>query len=274
MSSVIKSNAHTHTDRVDGKSTAREQIESALSLGFVSLGFTEHAEEPWCGLTPESAEAYIDEINALKAEYAGKLRIWLGIERGRLSTDNRRERYDYILGASHYFTAPGIDAVGIDGDAQGLDDYVNKYLGGSWDAAIKKYFDEYADYICGLKPDIIAHFDLIVKYNRTRRWFDESAGALIEYGRAAMERMIKACSVLEVNTGGMARSNQPCPYPVLPLLSYWRELGGRVIPSSDCHNAGLLDARFDIVCDYMRRAGYVSALRLGTGDTLFEEYEL
>lgn len=274
MPSEIRSNPHTHTTRVDGKNTAREMTERALELGFVSLGFTEHAEEEYCGLTPENAEAYIEEVTALKREYASRIRLWLGIERDMLSTDERRERYDYILGASHYLTAPDGRVFAVDGGAEELEEYVNGCLSGCWDEAVRQYFNTYADYICALKPDIIAHFDLIVKNNRKKNWFDEASPIFLESGRAAMRRMISACNVMEVNTGGMARSNQPCPYPVLPLLSYWKELGGRVIVSSDCHRAHQLDACFDTVASYLKQAGYKTALRLGTADTLFEEYEL
>ena len=54
---MILSNPHTHSDYVDGKSPARDSVEQALKLGFVSLGFSEHAYQPvidpTCGLTKE-----------------------------------------------------------------------------------------------------------------------------------------------------------------------------------------------------------------------------
>lgn len=271
---TVRSNPHTHTNRVDGKNTAREQIEKALECGFVSLGFTEHAQEKYCGLAPGETEAYIQEITALKREYASRIRIWLGIERDAISDDCFRDSYDYVLGASHYLNAPDGKCFAIDSGAQELEEYVNTYLSGSWDDAVNQYFDSYASYIEDYKPDIIAHFDLILKNNRKMHWFDETSPAFIESGRRALERMIKACDVLEVNTGGMARSFQPCPYPVMPLLSYWHKLGGRVIPSSDCHRAYQLDACFDTVPDYIRQAGFETALMLGTGEQLFEEYRL
>lgn len=274
MLSEIKSNPHTHTQRVDGKNTARELIERALSLGFESLGFTEHAEEAYCGLTKDGAEAYIAEINALKQEYAGRIKLWLGIERDRLSTDNRRERYDYILGANHYFTARDGRVFAVDNGEDELVSYVETCLAGSWEAAAKEYFEVYADYICELKPDIIAHFDLLCKYNHRHNWFDENSDAFIQPGKAALDRMINACNVLEVNTGAMARTGRPCPYPALPLLKHWRSLGGKVIISSDCHNAQLLDACFDNAVGYIKSAGFKTALKLGTGNILFEEYEL
>ena len=45
---------------------------------------------------------------------------------------------------------------------------------------------------------------------------------------------------MEVNTGAMARGYRPIPYPAPALLRTLRELGGRVILTSDCHDAARL----------------------------------
>ena len=272
---MIRSNPHTHTDYVDGKSSAREQIEAALKLGFESLGFSEHAPEGddpvMCGLTPKTREAYLAEINALRQEYAGGIRIWLGMEIDRISYESG-EGLDYFIGASHYFrTSDGI-LTAIDGSADALESFVQERFGGSWKQAIETYFDEYASYIERRPPSIIAHFDLIRKNNTKRGWFSEDE--LIEPGKAAMRRMVRHCDLMEINLGGMLRSNQKTPYPMPELLRYWHELGGRVIPSTDCHNSALLGGCFEDCLDYMREAGYREYTVLGTGDSLFETRKL
>lgn len=270
----ILSNPHTHTSFVDGKNTAAEMAQEAYRLGFVSLGFSEHAlQHAGCGLRPENEALYIAEISRLRAEYAGRMRVWLGIERDCLSVADPG-KFDYFLGAYHDFVAEDGDIASVDGDAQTLENWVARHLGGDWEKAIQKFFGEYADYIVRICPDIIAHFDLIVKSNRTRHWFDEDSPAFINAGREAMERMITVCDVMELNTGGTARSHQPLPYPVPRLLTYWRQLGGRVIPSSDCHRAHQLSAWFDRVPAYLRAAGFQEMLRLGSGDELFETVPL
>ena len=268
---MILSNPHTHTDYVDGKSPAREQIEAALKLGFTSLGFSEHAYESdsdgYCGLTKRDRERYISEIRALQNEYAGRIRIWLGMEIDRISPESG-EGLDYFIGASHYFTVSG-DHAGIDGNADKLEAFVKTHFGGDWQRAIEVYFDEYASYIERRPPSIIAHFDLIRKNNTKRGWFKEDA-AFVACGKAAMQRMVKCCDLMEINMGGMLRSNQPTPYPLPELLEYWRALGGRVIPSTDCHSSALLGGKLDYCEDYMRAAGYREYVSLGTGDVLFE----
>ena len=273
---MVRSNPHTHSDLVDGKSTAREQVLKALELGFVSLGFSEHAHQAEIdvqyGLKSELRPEYIDQIRSLQCEFSDRLKIWLGFEVDRVS-DEDCEGADYFIGASHYFTDSNGEFAGVDGDDQKLAAFVASHFSGSWDKAVECYYDEYAQYICRRPPTIIAHFDLICKSNRRLHWFDED-GMNLKAGMAAMERMIKYCDLMEVNTGGMARSNQPFPYPSPKLLAHWKKLGGRVIPSSDCHRYWQLDAGFNMVEEYMREAGFTEYFALGSGSQLFEAQRL
>ncbi len=269
---MILSNPHTHTELVDGKSPARDSVERALELGFESLGFSEHAfqgrVDSLYALTPEKRAKYVEQIRSLQKEYAGRLRIWLGMEVDRVSPEDA-SGLDYFIGANHYLIAPDGSCAGVDGDPDRLEAFVNAQYGGSWDSAIEQYYSDYAEYIEQRRPTFIAHFDLIRKGNLRRSWFKED-GALLTLGKEAMRRMIKSCALMEVNTGGMVRSGQLSPYPIQPLLNYWHELGGEVIPASDCHNCLYLDGAFDAAEDAMRRAGYSEYRVLGRGDELIE----
>ena len=39
---ITRSNVHSHTTFADGRDTAEEMVRAALSLGFHTLGFSEH----------------------------------------------------------------------------------------------------------------------------------------------------------------------------------------------------------------------------------------
>ena len=80
--------------------------------------------------------------------------------------------------------------------------------------------------------------------------------------------------MLEVNTGAMARLWRTRPYPTPELLGRWRELGGRVIIGSDCHDAEKLDWGFDAARALIEGAGYKTVWQLGDADELFVEDEL
>lgn len=272
---IIRSNPHTHSAYVDGKNTLEEMISSALDLNFSAIGFSEHARQTVdvsLGLSRENERAYIEEVRRLQKKYAGRIRIWLGMERDRMAAPDLSP-VEYTLAASHYLIAPDGDTAGVDSTEE-IGPWVERHMGGDWMKAAETYFREYADFVVSVKPDMIAHLDLICKGNRKYRWFDEESSEYLSYGKAAMDKMITVCRVMEVNTGGIARSNQPCPYPILPLLSYWKKLGGEVIPSSDCHRAHQLGAYFEECPGYLKEAGFTQMLTLGTGSRLFEIVKL
>ena len=58
------------------------------------------------------------------------------------------------------------------------------------------------------------------------------------------------------------------------LLGAWREMGGRTTITSDCHDAAKLDCAFDRAAELLRRTGYRTVLRLGTGGDLWQEENL
>ena len=272
---LITSNPHTHSTYVDGKNTLEEMIEAALSLGFNALGFSEHARQtvdlPY-GLSLENEIKYIENVKLLQKKYEGKIKIWLGIERDRMSVADKTQ-FEYILAANHYLISEDGECAGVD-STDLIGPWVEKHMAGDWMKAARTYFAQYAEYVTSIKPDLIAHLDLICKGNRKNHWFDEESPEYLSYAKAAMDKMITVCKVMEVNTGGIARSNQPCPYPILPLLSYWKKLGGEVIPASDCHRAYQLGSYFEECPKYLKEAGFDQMLTLGTGDKLFEAVKL
>ena len=94
---------------------------------------------------------------------------------------------------------------------------------------------------------------------------------------AVQEHHVAARSVgivLEVNTGAIARGYRDDPYPTAELLGAWREMGGRTTITSDCHDAAKLDCAFDRAAELLRRTGYRTVLRLGTGEELWQEENL
>ena len=79
----IRSNPHTHTTFSDGRDAPRAQIERALALGFRALGFSDHAVQDvdaFTGIPKEREADYQSEVRALAKEYAGRIRVYLGLE--------------------------------------------------------------------------------------------------------------------------------------------------------------------------------------------------
>lgn len=269
------SSPHVHTPFCDGRSTVEEMVSAALSLGFVSLGFSSHARQDFdmdYAMDAARESAYIQAVRKARQAYAGQLRIWLGMERDRLSTAERTP-YDYVIGSVHYLCHDG-QYQAVDGRPEDLQQWVARHYAGSGLALARAYYAQLGQYIQQYRPDIIGHFDIVGKNNTHGQLFDAASPAYLALAYEAMQQAIQGCTLLEVNTGGMARYGHPQPYPSLPLLRYWRRLGGQVILSSDCHLAQDLAFGYKNGLALIRRAGYDQLSYLGAGDQLLESAAL
>ncbi len=273
--SRILSSPHNHTTFVDGKNTAPEMARAAFEKGFVSFGFSEHGMQPfdeiYC-LTLASDAAYRAEVEALKAEYAGRMRIWLGVERDACANFDRAN-YDYIIGSAHYLGACG-GSIAVDSTEENLRTLIAEGFGGDPYRMTAAYFQNLADYVESFRPEIIGHFDLVKKMNARFGFFDESDPRYTGPALEALSRAVKTGALLEVNTGAIARGWREDPYPSPLLLRAWRAAGGRAIVSGDCHDAAHIDCAFDLAVQLLLDAGFTECWRLGTGRELFEPIPL
>ena len=272
---MILSSPHVHTQFCDGRSTAEEQVRSALAHGFQSLGFSSHARQhfhPGACMTVESERAYIAEVRRLQAAYAGQIRIWLGTELDLYACADTAP-YDYFIGSVHYLPARNGFAA-VDGDGAALKRFVEAEYNGDGLAMACDYYKFYAALMRCRRPLIGGHFDLVRKNNGAFHLFDEADPRYRAAALQALEAARESGVILEVNTGGMARYGLASPYPDRDLLSAWHEMGGEVILASDCHYAPDIAACYDHAVALLRSVGYRSLRVLGTGDTLLEETDI
>lgn len=277
------SNAHTHTTYCDGKTPIREMIAQAEALGFVSLGFSGHAAQgfDWSySMNQERQRAYFQELRTIQKERVpSHPTIWAGLELDALAEDAfRREAYrqaDYIIGSVHYLPWQGeAFPVAIDGPAERLGRYVDTVLDGDGLELARRYYNMVTHSLLRDRPAIIGHFDLVRKHAAALKLFDETSPHYRRIALSALEQAFPCGAVLEVNTGGMARGYLSTPYPSLELLGAWREMGGKVTLTSDCHDARYLDYAFDTALNLIHQAGFRSLMQLGRGKDLWEETEI
>jgi histidinol-phosphatase (PHP family) len=86
--SPIRTNYHTHTARCKHAQGADESyVTSAIEGGYTRLGFSEHTPWPYpdgfvsrSRMDASELNGYVQSVNALKATYADKIEIVLGLE--------------------------------------------------------------------------------------------------------------------------------------------------------------------------------------------------
>ena len=245
-------NYHTHTTYCDGKNTAEEMVQQAISLGISQIGFSGHSYtefelEP-C-MSREGTENYKKEINDLKEKYSGKIKILLGIEYDYYSNEPLDD-YDYVLGSVHYIYKGG-KYLCTDLSCEKQISDVNNCYGGDFYAYIQDYYSLVADLYNKTKCNIIGHFDLITKYNDDGSLFDVNDPRYISAWQNAADAILKTPALVEINTGGMSRGYKKTPYPSKQIIEYFKSNGKKLIFSSDCHNKNFLLYGYDEVKKYL-----------------------
>jgi histidinol-phosphatase (PHP family) len=249
---------HTHTVLCDGKGTPREMADAAVSAGVRYFGISCHSHTPLAldagYVLPADMTAYRQAVLELREEYAGRMEVLLGLEWDSQS-DVSPEGFDYWIGSVHYQKRENGRCYAADWGEEAFAACRDEACGGDPLAVAEGYFREVAG-VAGKKPDILGHMDLITKLNRGNRFFDESAP---RYRKAALEALHAAdpqATVLEINTGGMARGYRDAPYPALFLLREWRRMGGRVILTADSHSPDTILYGYDRAADLAKAAGF------------------
>ena len=215
---AVTASSHNHCTHCDGRATAREMAEAACKAGFSDFGFSCHSD-PFCARLDE--EAYIRDIRALAREYAGRLRIALGVEQDLYSV--------------HYVKGPRTGRLyAVDADAGQLAACAGEF-GGDGLAAAHAYYEAVEQNVRRFRPDVVGHLDLIVKNNAHGRFFSEDAPAY----RAAALRALACCAeagcIVEINTGGVYRGYRDTFYPAPFLLRALAQMGGKVTVNADAH---------------------------------------
>ena len=274
MADYKKSSVHCHSTMCDGKNTLQDMASAACAQGLTTLGFTGHSytqrDREYC-MSPSRTAQYKATIAKLKAEYKGKVDILCGIEWDILSED-KRTGYDYWIGSAHHLYGKNTGKYyEIDFRPQDLWDCINDDFDADPLAAVEAYFAE-VEKVAALKPDILAHIDLIKKLNAKGEFFDEESP---RYKAAALKALQAAKDndcLLEVNTGGVYRGYRKDFYPGPWLLGEWQKMGGKVIITSDSHDIASLTYGFDEAAAAIKAAGFTSVEVLTGHD--FETQEL
>lgn len=243
------SNCHTHTVFCDGKNTPAEMAQAAFESGCTCLGFSVHSPmstgADWT-ITPDRLPDYTAEIRRLQKQYAGKLEILHGIELDRNFANVNPADFDYVIGAVHQIVKNG-HVYDVDYTREMLADCAEKEFGGDFLALAKHYYDDFAAFVCEIKPTIVAHFDLIEKFNEDQTLFSTDDPAYQQLATAAADRILDENPeiLFEVNTGAMYRLGKAHPYPMPFLLEHLKRRDAKVIVTADAHCTDALSFAFN-----------------------------
>ena len=254
---TVTSNFHTHTTYCDGKSTPEETVQAAIEKGMTALGFSGHAYTPFDAsfcMSLENTKKYKTEIVRLKEKYAGQIEIYCGLEMDYFSEADT-DGFDFLIGSVHYVEKDGA-YFSVDESTQTFQETVRRVYQGDYYAFAEDYFNLVSRVVEKTKADIIGHFDLITKFNEGEKLFSESCPRYVNAWDAALRSLIPLGKPFEINTGAMQRGFRSAPYPSVPILKKIKEYGGKILISSDCHQADAVDFAFDAAVSAARKGGF------------------
>jgi histidinol-phosphatase (PHP family) len=283
----MTTNYHTHHCICDGKGEAEDYVREALRKGFAALGFSSHAPLPFPNgwtLPKEKVPAYCAEIRRLKEAYAGRIRVYLGLEIDFISGDFGRppraregfsgesslswthEGLDYYIGSVHVF--PGPEPAGyleVDHTSADYEAIRDINYGADMRAFVSGYYGYVRELCEKFKPPVLGHLDLIKKNNLGEKYFREGDSWYKALVRGLVPVIAASGCVVEVNTGGLARGRTSTVYPSPWILRLLREADIPVMLNSDAHLPENLDAYYDMARDILRQAGYTRVQVLCAG---------
>ncbi len=244
------SNYHTHTTFCDGTDTPDQLIQKAIELGCPEIGFSGHSytyfDESWC-MSKSATDAYRECILALKDKYRGKIKILLGIEQD-LWSEEPTDSYDFVIGGVHYVKHKG-SFLPTDESASLTKQIIDEHYSGDALSFCEEYYENAALLYERTRCDIIAHFDLITKFNEGDVLFDTTDKRYTDAVCAALDVLCQAPVKFEINTGAISRGYRTQPYPSTDIIAEIKKRGGKLVLSSDCHAKKDLLYGFD---DYIK----------------------
>ncbi len=242
------SSIHTHTQFCDGRNTMEELAVRAAELSMVSLGFTPHSPLPYdndWAMRAEDFPAYFAEIRRLQQVYKGKMTVLAGIEWDS-DTPDIPQGFDYVIGAVHSLVKKG-ECFSVDYQKELLISVTERLYGGEFLELCDEYFAAVAKAALRTRVDIVAHLDLITKYNKKREILDENDPEYLRMAKNCIEKILDRRPEIffEINTGVMARAGKAYPYPAPALLQFLCRNGAKLVLTGDCHRTEHLGAGYE-----------------------------
>lgn len=247
---------HVHTFRCGhAGGSSRDFVERAVALGLSEIAFTDHIplyflatedRDPKLAMREDQFDGYLEEVRALRDEYAGRIPVRLGLEadyaEGRedeLARWLSRADWDVVLGSVHWVAGDWIDDPASSParfEREGTEALYDEYYRLLAKAAATGFFD------------VLTHFDLPKKHGH------RPSPPRTDAEERALAAARSAGCALEISSAGL-RKRVGEAYPERRLLSRAVALGVPVTFSSDAHAPAEVGWGYDRTLALARAAG-------------------
>jgi len=260
-------NFHTHSNFDDGKVLIEEYIKEALKQDVAILGFSSHNPLPftvdWV-IKKEEFTEYCKTVRELAKKYEDKIRILLGLEMDFLANLDSFYRkgidlsvLDYMIGSIHFVNFFDKNkGWAIDEGQEIFEKGLQEIYKGDIKKVVKDYYKLMRNMLKLENPDILAHPDLIKMNNKEEKYFSEKESWYRQEVMDTLKAVAKSSSILEVNTGGIARGKTDSLYPSTWILEEAYQMRIPITLSSDAHKPEQITAKFKEAAVLLNSIGY------------------
>lgn len=256
---MTRQSLHAHCTFDDGGATPEQMVRAAIGAGLGAVGLSLHSpipgEEDWCA-RPENIPEFQAEIHRLAAVYRDEIAVYCGLEYD-LCSEPDFGGFAYVIASVHELVADG-RRWSVDDTRARAKELIDGAYGGDGDAAAQAYFAAVARIAALPEADVVGHFDLLTKFDEPEPLYHTDSRVYRAAALDAMERLVCAGKIFEINTGAAAKGYRTAFYPSEPLLRALREMGGKITISSDAHAADQIAFGFPQAEALARRCGFTA----------------
>lgn len=254
----IHCDAHVHTTfSTDGDAAVEDVIEAAVQKGLEAVCVTDHLDLdfPFYEDLGKHAflfniEEYVQKLDSLRGEHAGRLKVRTGIELGlqpHLADACRRltkkHPFDFVIGSVHL--------------VDGKDPYYRESFGEIGDEELyRAAFEATLENVKAVDSfDVLGHVDYVVRYGKGQ----ERGYSYLQYAEILdeiLKTVIARGKGIELNTAGLRYGLGFCnPHP--DVLRRYRELGGEIVTvGSDAHKVEHVAWEFERAAEILLACGF------------------
>ncbi len=260
-------NFHTHSAFDDGNVVLEEYVKEALKQNVAILGFSSHNPLPfsvdWV-LKKEDYEKYCKTVRNLSEKYKDKIRILLGLEMDFLPSIKSFYKegidlsaLDFHIGSVHFVNFfEDNKGWAIDESQEDFEKGLDEIYGGDIKKVVEDYYKLIREMLKLENPDIVAHLDLIKMHNKNEKYFSEEENWYRQAVLDTLKVVAKSHSILEVNTGGIARGKIDSLYPSNWIIEEAYNMRIPITISSDAHKPEQITAKFKEAALLLNSIGY------------------
>lgn len=268
---------HTHTwFSHDSKQDPLGSCTAAIEKGLSGLAITDHADMWYYNerKTLEHIVASTDRAAELREAYAGKLKIFRGIEVGDAYFDRSvtteligRIDPDIVIGSIHCLSYKGLSDAYSQMDLSESAISRDRLVG-----LMNRYLELVTDVAENHDIDVLAHLTCPFRYANGKFGRGLTDTEFESAIKNILDTVIRRKIALEVNTSGLGTSADET-LPSERVLGWYRQLGGELITlGSDAHSADRVANGFDRTREMLLRQGFTHVVYYENRKAV--EYEL